>query len=422
MNVRLGRRKALMKRQFGVIGLGLGLCFAFGVQRSAFSADVPFILNYQGKLTDNQGHAVTGGYYEIEFRIWDHPTLTGAGHLIWARSFPVHVLPDGAFNILLNDKGGAITNPVSPLFSFLQDAFDGSDRYMGLTVARNPSGPVPSPTEISPRQPLVSVPFAFHAQRVRYAETAATASNALITEGSFTGFVAKSSFPALSDNPKSILSWGSGPTPYKSRMVEYDGKCLVSAGTTSEPPAGVLWEVRGGAIKATDRKIILAGSTNGLEWPLGSAGDANDNAWLRYSGDGSTGTVELAVGNDTNDTLALTSSGDIRIMAASNSTLLLQGRVQTVGGVARYVNQDVDEIAQCDAFYMVKLDEEAVCTVHIVPAGTTETNEAILGISISWGGLVTFPVAKGDRFHLFGRTQDYNVEVWRRDLGHVPPP
>jgi hypothetical protein len=418
MNVGLGRRKTIMQGSLGFTCLWVGLWFAFGVHHSALSVDVPSILNYQGKLTDNQGHAVTGGYYEIEFRIWDHPTLTGAGHLIWARSFPVHVLPDGTFNILLNDKGGAITNPVSPLFGFLQDAFDGSDRYMGLTVARNPSGPVPSPTEISPRQPLVSVPFAFHAQRVRYAETAATASNALITEGSFTGFVAKSSFPALSDNPKSILSWGSGPTPYKSRMVDYDGKCLVSAGTTSEPPAGVLWEVRGGAIKATDRKIILAGSTNGLEWPLGSAGDANDNAWLRYSGDGSAGTVELAVGNDTNDTLALTSSGDIRIMAASNSTLLLQGQVQTIGGLALYHNQDVDEIAQCDAFYTVVFGFEAYCTVDITPRGQTNVYSRRLGIETD-GEALTLLVAKGDRFHLYDRTRV--VQTWRRDIGLVAP-
>ncbi|HOW96894.1 MAG TPA: tail fiber protein [Kiritimatiellia bacterium] len=137
---------------------------SFILHPSAFSADVPPIINYQGLLTDNLGNAVTAGYYEIEFRVWDSPNLTGAGHLIWGRSFPLHVMSNGTFNILLSNDGGAITNPVSPVTNDLRGSFESTDRYLGLTITHNPLGAVGSPAEISPRQRLVSAPFAFHAQ------------------------------------------------------------------------------------------------------------------------------------------------------------------------------------------------------------------------------------------------------------------
>jgi len=150
-------------------------CLSFSAHRSAFAQNIPDAINYQGKLTDNLGNAVTSGYYEIGFRVWDHPTLAGSSDLIWGRSFPLHVMQDGIFNILLSNDGGAITNPVSPATNDIRQAFEGEDRYLGLTVTRNPAGAVPSPTEISPRQQLVSAPYAIHSQNATWAQQAGMA-------------------------------------------------------------------------------------------------------------------------------------------------------------------------------------------------------------------------------------------------------
>jgi len=153
----------------------LFLLSSFILQPSAFASDIPDAINYQGQLTDNLGNAVTSGYYEIQFRIWDDPTLTGSGDLIWGRSFPLHVMQNGIFNILLSNDGGAITNPVSPATNDIRQAFEGEDRYLGLTITRNPAGAVGSPTEISPRQCLVSAPYAIHAQNATLAQQATMA-------------------------------------------------------------------------------------------------------------------------------------------------------------------------------------------------------------------------------------------------------
>jgi microcystin-dependent protein len=145
--------------------------------RSAFSDDVPAALNYQGRLTDNLGNALTTGYYHIEFRVWDDPLLTNSGSLVWGRMFPLHVMQDGIFNLLLTDDGGLVTNP-APQVADLRDAFESEDAYLGLTVVWTPAGAVGSPKEISPRQRLVSAPYTFHAQHATAAAAANFASNA----------------------------------------------------------------------------------------------------------------------------------------------------------------------------------------------------------------------------------------------------
>jgi hypothetical protein len=124
---------------------------------------VPAAINYQGHLTDTLGNAVPSGYYEIQFRIWDDATLANAGDLIWGRSFPLHVVTNGLFNILLTDDGGLITTPFPPLTDSLLDAFSGPDRYLGLTVTTS-NGTAVTESEISPRQQLASAPFAIQAQ------------------------------------------------------------------------------------------------------------------------------------------------------------------------------------------------------------------------------------------------------------------
>ena len=119
----------------------------------AASEPVPAAINYQGKLTDNLGNAVRSGYYEIQFRIWNDPTKSDSANYIWGRKFPLHVVTNGMFNVLLTNDGEV---PGSPSVTSILDAFAGTDRYLGLTITRNPDGAVGTPVEITPRQKLAT--------------------------------------------------------------------------------------------------------------------------------------------------------------------------------------------------------------------------------------------------------------------------
>jgi hypothetical protein len=132
---------------------------------SSHAQDIPAAINYQGRLTDNLGNPLASGYYEIQFRIWDDATATEAASLVWGRSFPLHVITNGLFNILLSNNGGRLTNStVVPQFDDLRQAFGSEDRYLGLTISMDPSGTVNPKAEISPRQQLASAAYAIQAQ------------------------------------------------------------------------------------------------------------------------------------------------------------------------------------------------------------------------------------------------------------------
>ncbi len=116
----------------------------------------PDLVNYQGKLTDNNGYPLDGTY-GIVFKIYD--VVTG-GTEIWTQTINPVTVTHGHFNVILSN---GITN-----------AFSGDTRYIGLTV------PAISATEISPRQQILSTPFAIRAD---YASSAGvTADNSVTSE------------------------------------------------------------------------------------------------------------------------------------------------------------------------------------------------------------------------------------------------
>ena len=146
--------------------------------RASAQNGIPSAINYQGKLTDNLGHPVANGFYQVWFRIWDNPTQSGAGDYIWGRSFPLNVVSNGMFNVLLTDSGAPVNVPGTPAVSSLLGAFEGPSRYLGLTIVANPQGAVTTPAEISPRQQLVAAPFAIHTYNATVAASAVFATNA----------------------------------------------------------------------------------------------------------------------------------------------------------------------------------------------------------------------------------------------------
>ncbi|MCW5559365.1 MAG: tail fiber domain-containing protein, partial [Verrucomicrobiae bacterium] len=164
------------------IGTAVPLLLLLFSLLSPARAQVPGAINYQGRLTDSLGNPLTNGYYVVQFKIWADPAKTGDGDYVWGRSFPVHVVTGGLFNVLLTDDGGLVG---SPLNTDIRAAFSGAGRYLGLTITAGPSGNIAAPVEISPRQRLVSAPYAFQAQTANQVIAAAIGTTQL-QDGSVT--------------------------------------------------------------------------------------------------------------------------------------------------------------------------------------------------------------------------------------------
>jgi len=135
----------LSKRNIALI---IGLCFAFSlafsllftkaIEQASSVVNIPQMMNYQGRLTDN-GNPITGSI-TVTFSIYD--VLTG-GSALWVETQNVTV-NNGIFNVLLGSM-----NPLTP------SVFSSGETYLGIRVEGD--------SEVQPRQRLVSVAYAFFA-------------------------------------------------------------------------------------------------------------------------------------------------------------------------------------------------------------------------------------------------------------------
>jgi len=116
----------------------------------------PSLIDYQGSALDDQGNPLaptTPALYKMEFRIWDQ---IGGGNLIWSEQQTVTVFK-GQFSVRLGE-GSAATDTVPPLVpqGQLPLAFEGSSRFLGVTIVTNPAAKV----EITPRLSFLTTPYA----------------------------------------------------------------------------------------------------------------------------------------------------------------------------------------------------------------------------------------------------------------------
>jgi len=113
-----------------------------GVVLGEPGGSIPTPINYQGTLLNQStGSPVPNGQYSIVFSVYS--TSTG-GSPLWQETQTVDV-EDGLFSVLL---GAVVALDAS--------IFDGSPRYLGIEVEGD--------GEMTPRQLLASVPYAFHAE------------------------------------------------------------------------------------------------------------------------------------------------------------------------------------------------------------------------------------------------------------------
>jgi len=113
-------------------------------------AEIPHLTNYQGKLTNPDGVAITG-VHAVEFAIYDDET---AGTLLWSETHPAVTISHGLFDVLL----GSVT-PIDLPFD--------EEYWIELTVDSE---------LMTPRQLLTPVSYAF---RSVYADTAEFAFTAI---------------------------------------------------------------------------------------------------------------------------------------------------------------------------------------------------------------------------------------------------
>ncbi len=111
--------------------------FFFG---SVSSADVPQMINYQGKLTTSGGGLVND---TVQILFSMYPDSLGSPS-VWTETHADVAVKDGILSILL----GSI-NPIGA------SIFDGNVKYLGIKVESDP--------EMRPLTPMVSVPYAYRA-------------------------------------------------------------------------------------------------------------------------------------------------------------------------------------------------------------------------------------------------------------------
>jgi trimeric autotransporter adhesin len=100
------------------------------------------VTTYQGRLTDNNGPV--NATVALEFRLY--PTPAG-GSALWTEQHGSIAISNGLFTVVLGQS--------NPLDGTL---FDGSDRWLGISVNGGP--------ELAPRSQLAATPYAIAARRV----------------------------------------------------------------------------------------------------------------------------------------------------------------------------------------------------------------------------------------------------------------
>ncbi|HTL57155.1 MAG TPA: phage tail protein [Candidatus Limnocylindrales bacterium] len=251
-------------RAFATCLLGLLLLSSVRAQT------VPSLINYQGRLTDEIGRALTNGTYGIQFRLWNKPVAGQPGEtLVWGQQYDVSLV-NGIFNVILGASGG------TPLpgagVADLQFAFGEPERYLGLTLVRLSDGTVIGDAqrkEILPRQQLLSAPYAVEAGRA----------HALVTE------LADTLSP-----PGTIVAFGGPAEQVPDGWTLCDGRALAVEGKYNRLYAkiGFAWGRANDQFRVPDlRGLFLRGLDNSpLAGPSGQDPDRDSRSSLNNGNSG----------------------------------------------------------------------------------------------------------------------------------------
>lgn len=127
---------------------------------------IPYTINFQGRLTDNNGNALANGSYNVKFRIWNALT---SGSNVWEED-RVYGASDNRVTVtngLFNIQFGSLTTLSPSLFNSSSPLYLEVELPTPATATCASNG-CASFTEgaMSPRQPFASSPYAFNADTI----------------------------------------------------------------------------------------------------------------------------------------------------------------------------------------------------------------------------------------------------------------
>jgi len=169
--------------------------------RAQANSNPPERMTYQGFLVDGNGVALATNApknYDIVFRIWKSPTLSGNANRLWSE-FQTVTVDKGYFSVVLGE-GSQYQSEGHGNLSAVFNASDASERYIEITVKNLLNGT--TDVTLLPRLRLLAAPFAFLAKTAITASTAAglasgTNASVLSLSGSnvtFSGVVTAAAF------------------------------------------------------------------------------------------------------------------------------------------------------------------------------------------------------------------------------------
>lgn len=161
-----------MKRFLGLAAI------AVLVLGSIAQADVPKLINFQGRLSTATGDSVPSQNYSITFRIYN---ASSGGSLLWFETQTVMVTKS-LFSVVLGASGTPIPNSV----------FTDTSQWLAIKVSSDP--------EMTPRQRLVSIGYSYRALRTDTANLALNVSGGPflpLAGGTMTGPITNTGNPPI---------------------------------------------------------------------------------------------------------------------------------------------------------------------------------------------------------------------------------
>ncbi len=251
------------------------------------SAEVPQVINYQGRLTDDVGTPITGDL-QITFKIYYIIDVGGAQ--TWTEVHPSVTVTDGLFNVFL---GSYVTLPDN-CFS------DDTTSMLGITIGNDP--------EIIPRTRLITVPYAYQALRADTADYALSiqanavganeiATNAVGADEIATSAVGSDEIAPNAVGASEIDNNAVGASEIADGVI-YATHIADNAVTQSKIAQNAVtdYEIASNAIGASEIATDAVDSDEIVANAVGSSEIANDAVGASEIAPGAVGASEIAVG------------------------------------------------------------------------------------------------------------------------------
>jgi Chaperone of endosialidase len=316
-------------------------------------AEIPNLITYQGRLTDNAGVPVADGGHDLTFTIYDDST---SGTVLWSEMHSI-TTESGLFNVQL----GSIISLDDSIFAWSPDLF------IGMLL----SG---SPTEMNPRTRLTSSAFSFRALH------ADTANYAFATPGG-SGYWVETDSVLYTSGYFGIARGDTGNS-----LLGDSSHTSVNLGVSSVTGFGgagyAYTTVGGGKENATkeDFTTVSGGNRNSSLGEGSTIGGGQDNTAI--------GSFSMIAGGSNNVAFGIFSSvGAGQGNTAGNEySAVASGRLNNAGGIQSFIGGGANNTADGTTSAIMGGDKNAILTsadYGVIGGGQYDTVGAIFGAVIS---------------------------------------